>query len=249
MKLYGLIGYPLSHSFSKKYFTQKFENEGKSNEIYENYPIDNITKLETVIKENSDLIGLNVTIPYKEQVLIYLDSIHDEAREISAANTIKIIRNKNDILLSGYNTDVYGFKQSLLPNLKPHHTHALILGSGGASKAIKYVLESLNIRFMTVSRKPKGRNCIAYQDIDNYILETYNVIINTTPLGTYPGVEEYPDIPYECVGKQHLLFDLVYNPPLTAFLNNGKKNGAKTINGLEMLHLQAEKSYEIWNSI
>ena len=189
MKLYGLIGYPLSHSFSKKYFTQKFEREGKPNEIYENYPIDNITKLQRIIKENPALIGLNVTIPYKEQVLIYLNSIRDEAREIEAVNTIKIIRNKNEIILSGYNTDVFGFKQSLFPHLKPHHTHALILGSGGASKAIKYVLESLNIQFMTVSRNPKGRNCIAYQDVDNYILETYTVIINTTPLGTYPGVE------------------------------------------------------------
>ncbi len=249
MKLYGLIGYPLSHSFSKKYFAQKFRDEGKPNEIYENYPIDNITKLETVVKQNPDLVGLNVTIPYKEQVLIYLDSIHDEAREISAANTIKIIRNKNEIHLSGYNTDVYGFRQSLIPHLKPHHTHALILGSGGASKAIKYVLESLNIQFMTVSRSLKGRNCISYQDIDKYILETYTVIINTTPLGTYPRVDEYPEIPYEYMSKQHLLYDLVYNPPLTAFLNYGKMKGATVINGLNMLHLQAEKSYEIWNRI
>lgn len=245
---YGLIGYPLSHSFSKTYFSKKFEEEGKINEVYENYPIDNISKLETIINNEPDLVGLNVTIPYKQKVLSYLHTINDVAKEISAVNTIKIDRKDNEIQLSGYNTDVFGFRESLLPYVKPHHKKALVLGTGGASKAIKYVLQKLQIGYVSVSRNPIACNCIGYQEINEQVMEEFGIIINTTPLGTYPNIDSCPELPYHLVTEQHLLYDLVYNPETTLFMEQGQKKGATTVNGLNMLYLQANKSYEIWNS-
>lgn len=248
MKLYGLIGYPLSHSFSKKYFNEKFKTEGKSVEMYENFPMDDLGKLNQLITDNPDLVGLNVTIPYKEKVIAYLHEVNNVAKEIEAVNTIKIIRTNQQVFLSGYNTDVYGFRESLLPHLKKNHKKALILGTGGASKAIKHVLSSLNIDYLSVSRNRLNEKTIGYQEINKNIMHEHNLIINTTPLGTYPETEQYPEIPYQHLTSEHLLYDLVYNPPVTRFLEKGENKGATIVNGLEMLHLQAEKSYEIWNS-
>jgi shikimate dehydrogenase len=249
MRLYGLIGYPLSHSFSKKYFTEKFNKQGHTNEAYENFPIDAINKLNDVIHKNPDLVGLNVTIPYKEQVIRFLDEVHEEANEISAVNTIRIVRNNGaNTRLEGYNTDVFGFRESLKPFLTHGHKKALILGTGGASKAIKYVLKSLDIHFISVSRNPNNKNILGYRNVDRKVLSEYTVIINTTPLGTYPNIHECPDIPYNHITDNHLLYDLVYNPEVTSFLKKGRQQGATTVNGLKMLHLQAEKSYEIWNA-
>ncbi len=246
MQLFGLIGYPLSHSFSKGYFAEKFQKEGIEGCLYDNYPIDNISLLPEIIKNNPELIGLNVTIPYKEKVLTYLDSISDEAKEIGAVNTIRIKRLNEQIILSGFNTDVYGFGESLKLLLEPHHTSALILGTGGASKAVKFALNKMEINFLQVSRT-RSDTSLAYEDLTREIIEAHKIIINTTPLGTFPKVEECPPLPYQYLSSKHLLYDLVYNPSVTAFLNHGLKHHCRIKNGLEMLHLQAEKAWEIWN--
>jgi shikimate dehydrogenase len=248
MQLFGLIGYPLSHSFSKGYFSEKFQKENIDGCRYDNYPIEDISLLPGVIESNPQLIGLNVTIPYKEKVLTFLDNISDEAKEIGAVNTIRIHRQHKRITLSGYNTDVYGFSESLKPLLKPHHTSALILGTGGASKAVKFALNKLGIDFVQVSRN-RSEECLGYEDVTEDIIETHKIIVNTTPLGTFPKIEEYPSLPYQFLNPQHLLYDLVYNPGITAFLNHGLNHGCRIKNGLEMLHLQAEKSWEIWNGL
>lgn len=246
MKQYGLIGYPLSHSFSAKYFTNKFKKEQILNCNYLAYEIDSIEKLPLLINETPNLIGLNVTIPYKESVFNYLTTIDDVAKKIGAINTIKInIKTKQ---LKGYNTDYHGFKQSLKPFLHKNHQRALILGTGGASKAVVYTLKELNIDYLFVSRNPKNDDEIKYSDINSYIMQHHQLIINTTPVGMYPNIEAKPSILYSLLTPQHLLYDLVYNPLETAFLKEGKAKGCITINGLEMLQLQAEKSWEIWNS-
>lgn len=241
MKLFGLIGYPLSHSFSKRYFTQKFESE-KIDAQYENYPLKAIEEFPALIK-NYNLSGINVTIPYKQDVIPYLDSMSEEAKKIGAVNTIQI----RDGKLKGNNTDCYGFEQSLLPFLKPSHKHALVLGTGGASKAVVFVLDKLGIEWKYVSRT-KFSNVLTYKEINAEIVKSHPLIINTTPLGMYPNVEECPEIDYDAIGENHLLYDLVYNPEETLFLQKGKSKGATIKNGLEMLHLQAEKAWEIWNS-
>lgn len=247
MKLFGLIGYPLGHSFSAGYFANKFEIEGIKDCFYKNFPIDNIQKLQTVISENPDLIGLNVTIPYKEQVIQYLDEINEEARKIGAVNTIKITRGKDKPLLKGFNSDVYGFQASLQPHLKEYHKKALILGTGGASKAIKYILKKLSIDFISASIEELKEGEIRYTDINKATIEEHLLIINATPLGTFPKVDSFPDIPYDYITDKHVLFDLVYNPEETKFMRKGKRKGAFAINGLQMLHFQAEKSWAIWN--
>jgi shikimate dehydrogenase len=247
MKLFGLVGNPLGHSFSAGYFANKFEKEGIKDCTYKNFPIDSIQKLKTIISENPELVGLNVTIPYKEQVIQFLDEISDEAREIGAVNTIKIIREKEKMKLKGYNSDVYGFQTSLQPHLKSFHKKALILGTGGASKAIKFILKKLNIEFISASIEELKENEIRYADINKAMIEDRLLIINATPLGTFPKVETFPDIPYEYVNNKHVLFDLVYNPEETTFMRKGRNNGAFAINGLQMLHLQAERSWSIWN--
>ena len=246
MKHYGLIGYPLTHSFSKRYFTEKFET-GKIDAVYSNYEIDSITRFPEVIASSPELIGLNVTIPYKEQVIPYLDDLNDSAREIGAVNTVKITRTENGIKLKGFNTDTHGFENSLKPLLKPHHTKALILGTGGASKALKYVLKKLGIDFISASIEELKDNEIRYEDIDEKVISERRLIINATPLGTYPKVEGCPDIPYQYLTSDHLLFDLVYNPEVTRFMSLGLEKGATVKNGYEMLLLQAERSYAIWN--
>ena len=246
MKHYGLIGYPLTHSFSKRYFTEKFET-GKIDAVYSNYEIDSITRFPEVIASSPELIGLNVTIPYKEQVIPYLDDLNDSAREIGAVNTVKITRTENGIKLKGFNTDTHGFENSLKPLLKPHHTKALILGTGGASKALKYVLKKLAIDFISASIEELKDNEIRSEDIDEKVISERRLIINATPLGTYPKVEGCPDIPYQYLTSDHLLFDLVYNPEVTRFMSLGLEKGATVKNGYEMLLLQAERSYAIWN--
>lgn len=247
MKKYGLIGYPLTHSFSKRFFTEKFENE-KIDSAYENFEIDTIQKFPEILKNNPEVIGLNVTIPYKEQVIPFLNDLSDSAREVGAVNTIKIIRSELGVQLKGFNTDTWGFENSLIPLLKNHHSKALILGTGGASKALKYVLKKLGIEFISASIEELQENEIRYEEIDEKIMAERLLIINATPLGTYPKTETFPPIPYEFITDKHLLFDLVYNPEVTQFMAKGKANGATVKNGYEMLLGQALKSYEIWNS-
>jgi shikimate dehydrogenase len=248
MKLYGLIGYPLTHSFSKKYFNEKFEKEGLTQCKYENYPLKAIDELPDLINNNPEIIGLNVTIPYKEKVLSFLDMLDENARKIGAVNTIKIIRNNLKLSLKGFNTDTYGFYASLKPYLNENIKHALILGTGGASKAVAYILAQLNISFSFVTRTPRSDNHISYTSLSGTMLNEFQLIVNTSPVGMFPAINDYPDIPYGSISKKHILFDLIYNPPETVFLKKGKEMGAQTINGLPMLRLQAEKAWEIWNS-
>ena len=244
MKLYGLIGHPLSHSFSKKYFTEKFVKEHITDCEFLLFDISNIKEFRNVLEQNPNLKGLSVTIPYKETVMEYLDEINDEAQQIGAVNTIKIENNK----LIGYNTDYFGFKQSLKPFLEISQERALILGTGGASKAVFYALNSLNIKCLFVSRNPKNENEISYEEVNEYVIRNHQIIVNTTPVGTFPKVDEKPAINYNELTSKHLLYDLVYNPSETQFLKEGKQRGAMVLNGLQMLQLQAEKAWEIWNS-
>ncbi len=241
---FGLIGYPLVHSFSKKYFNKKFDNENIKNVCYHNYELKNINKLKSIIKENPDLIGLNVTIPYKEKVIKYLDKIEKKYLNIGSINVIKIINNK----LYGINTDYEAFKITLKAWLNTDfNSKALILGTGGSSKSVSLALKELNIDHNFVSRD-KRKNVFSYKDLsDINIFSNYKLIINTTPLGMYPKVNLFPNIPYKAITKNYYLYDLVYNPETTKFLEKGKNKGAKIKNGLEMLHLQAELSWNYWN--
>lgn len=246
MKQYGLIGNSLSHSFSKKYFTQKFEKENITDATYGLFDIEKIDDFLKVLTNNKNLQGLNVTIPYKEEVLQYLTEIDDKANAIGAVNTIKISKDKKS--LKGYNTDYYGFKKSLKPFLDINHERALIIGTGGASKTVKFVLNELNINCLMVSRNPKSDDDISYNDVNEYVIKHHQIIINTSPVGMFPNINNYPSIQYDNLTKKHLLYDLIYNPDETEFLKKGKEKGCITINGLQMLKLQAEKSWEIWNS-
>lgn len=239
---YGLIGKDISYSFSKKFFTRKFINEGLNNCSYENYDINSISELLEVINDTK-IKGLNVTIPYKESVIELLNHIDPIAKKIGAVNTIKI--DKQNKLL-GYNTDYIGFKQSLESNIS-NQKRALILGTGGASKAIVYALKTLNIKTLLVSRKKREKS-ITYEDISNQIIKDHTIIINCTPLGTYPNIEECPKIPYQYITERHLCYDLIYNPIKTKFLILSEKEGASIINGNEMLENQAIESWKIWNS-
>lgn len=244
--IYGLLGYPLGHSFSRNYFNNKFESE-KINAEYLNFEIPDINMLMEVISEYPNLNGLNVTIPYKEQVIPFLDELNDDAANIGAVNVIKIIRNNDDLKLVGYNSDVIGFCDSIVPLIKPYMKKALVLGTGGAAKAVCYGLKKLGIEPQYVSRK-KSENTITYQDINKNIIDTHHIIVNTTPLGMYPNVDDSPDIPYGLLTSEHLCYDLLYNPDETLFMKNAKAKGATVKNGLEMLLLQAFASYDIWNS-
>lgn len=244
--VFGLVGKNISYSFSKAYFSKKFNDLGLKNHKYVNFDMEKIAVFSEVIHANRFVLkGLNVTIPYKQDVFLYLDKVHKTARKVGAVNTIKITKKGK---LKGYNTDVIGFRDSITPLLKEHHTKALILGTGGASKAIAYVLKKLDIEVKFVSRKPKKKKHMAYEDIDQTVLEQYKILINCSPLGTYPNVEQCPSIPYQFLSNKHLLYDLVYNPEETRFLVNGKAKGAIVKNGYEMLERQAEASWEIWNS-
>lgn len=244
-KLYGLLGYPLVHSFSQNYFNQKFEAENIDAE-YINFEIPDIGMLMEVVAENENLNGLNVTIPYKEQVIPFLDEIDPAASEVGAVNVIKFIRGKDGLRLKGYNSDIIGFTDSIKSLLKPHHQSALVLGTGGAAKAVSYSLRKLGLEVQLVSRR-KSANTLVYEELTKNDLKTHKVIVNTTPLGMYPKVDTCPDIPYRYLTSQHLCYDLIYNPDETLFLKNSRLAGAQVKNGLEMLLLQAFASYSIWN--
>lgn len=246
MKKFGLIGYPLGHSFSKNFFNEKFRSENICAE-YVNFEIPTIEEFNKVLKANPTLCGLNVTIPYKEQVIGYLDELDKDAAAIGAVNVIKIDRSKGKQKLIGYNSDVMGFTQSIEGLLEPHHKKALILGTGGASKAINYGLKQLGLETMFVSRNRHNDNTITYSELTPEIMNEYKVIVNCTPVGMYPKADECPDIPYECLTPEHLLYDLLYNPDTTLFMKKGSDNGAIVKNGLEMLLLQAFGAWEIWN--
>lgn len=245
MKKYGLLGYPLSHSFSKGYFTDKFEKEQLDAE-YCNFELPEASGILSYINDDNHICGLNVTIPHKQAIMPMLDHIADEAREIGAVNVVKIVRDDEGCRLEGYNSDVYGFSESIKPLLKSSHKKALVLGTGGASKAVFFGLKQMGIEPIYVSRKA-SEGVLCYEDLDGEILSSHTVIVNATPLGTSPNVDSCPDIPYELIGKEHLLYDLVYNPSETLFMKKGLAQGATVKNGLEMLHLQAERAWEIWN--
>lgn len=245
MDKYGLIGYPLGHSFSISYFNEKFANEG-INAQYINFEIPSIDNFLEVIESNPELKGLNVTIPYKEQVIEYLDLLSPEAKAIGAVNVIKISHKGEKTILKGYNSDVIGFTRSIEPLLERHHKKALILGTGGASKAVNYGLKSLGLETLFVSRTKK-EGVITYDEVTPDVIREYNVIINCTPLGMYPKVETCPPLPYEAMDSHNLLYDLLYNPDETLFMEKGRKQRAVVKNGLEMLLLQAFASWQFWH--
>ncbi len=243
MKKLGLLGKNIGYSFSRNYFTDKFKNEGIANDfIYENYDIDTIEKFPEIIKGTPNLIGLNVTIPYKEAVIPFLDELSEDAKQIGAVNTIKIAVNGK---LTGHNTDYYGFMNSLKPLLQSHHKKALILGTGGAAKAIAFGLNKLDIAFKYASREKKD-NTISYDEINAATFDEYQIVINCTPLGTSPKTELFPDIPYDYFTSHHIAFDLIYNPEKTVFLQKAAMKKAVIKNGFDMLVFQADKAWEIW---
>lgn len=240
---FGLVGKNIAYSFSKGYFTQKFSSLNLVNNSYENFDIQHIEEFKNIIKNQDDLKGLNVTIPYKEAVIPYLNKVEHKAARIGAVNTIKFTEEG----LIGYNTDVFGFHDSIEPHLKEHHKKALILGTGGASKAVAFVFEELGIAHTFISRNP-GSNQLSYEDLNKSIITEHTILVNCTPLGTSPNIMDKPSLPYEFITDRHLLFDLIYNPEKTAFLKEGEAHGALILNGHKMLAIQAEKAWEIWNS-
>ena len=244
-KVFGLLGKDIEYSFSRGYFTEKFKKLDLQKCRYVNFDLQKIEDFTAVIKEGGDSLGgINVTIPYKEEVMKYLDQLDETAKAIGAVNTIKFTKRGN---LKGYNSDVVGFEKSIFPLIKKHHKRALILGTGGASKAIAYALKKNDIKFKFVSRNPEGKKEISYQDLTEEIMEKYQIIINSSPVGTSPNTDRCPDIPYQFITEKHLLYDLIYNPEVTTFLAKGKAQGATIKNGYEMLQLQAEESWRIWN--
>lgn len=253
MKQYGLLGYPLSHSFSSGYFSEKFKREGIE-AVYHNFALPSIEELPALIVEHPFLVGLNVTIPYKQAVIRYLDDLDPEAERIGAVNTVCILRETNKPRLVGYNSDLIGFRESIRPFIDrlrangQQEPKALILGTGGASKAIEYGLEQLGIQCTFVSRTSR-QGVLCYDELDARCYERCSIIINTTPLGMYPNVQSCPPIRYDLLGPGHVLYDAVYNPEKTLFLQKGEAQGATIKNGLEMLHLQAEASWKIWNAV
>ena len=250
MRKFGLIGYPLSHSFSQDFFSKKFLQENIKDAQYENFPIASINELNTLWQKHPTLEGINVTIPYKKEIIPFIQYPSSVVEKIKACNCIRKFNNE----LYGYNTDVIGFEKSLLPLLKSHHTNALILGTGGAAAAVEYVLQKLSIAYQLVSRSNQQVASIFKAPIINYaalndeMIHQHTLIINTSPIGMYPNVTDAPSIPYEGIGSNHYLYDLVYNPAETLFLSKGKEKGAAIKNGLDMLHIQAEESWVIWNA-
>jgi shikimate dehydrogenase len=244
VRKFGLIGFPLSHSFSRGFFAEKFAKENIVNTQYENFPIENIGQFSALWKEEPNLEGINITIPHKKAVIPFLDIPSSVVKKMNACNCIRKYNGK----LYGYNTDVIGFEKSLQPFLKAHHQKALILGTGGAAAAVAWVLEKLGISYQYVSRTGAEKNVISYDDLNSSILHDHLLIINTSPVGMYPHVNEAPALDYTAITPAHHLYDLIYNPAETLFLTKGKERGASIQNGLEMLHLQAEASWEIWNS-
>lgn len=246
MRRFGLIGFPLGHSFSKKYFSEKFLRENIRDCSYDNFPLPDIRMLNDLIIEN-DLEGLNVTIPYKSSVIRFLDRIDNEAEEVGAVNVIRIEKHGGKSMLNGFNSDITGISDTLKPAINQGVTKAIVLGTGGSSKAVCHVLKKLKIKYSVVSRQKKP-GLLTYSDLDPEILLNSQLIINTTPLGMYPETEGKPDIDYSLLSPGHILFDLVYNPEITAFLKMGQERGCTVLTGLRMLYSQAEKSWEIWNS-
>jgi len=261
LRQFGLIGYPLSHSFSQKFFSEKFLKENILNAQYDNFPIDSIQSFTALWEQHPSLEGLNVTIPYKKEVIPFLQHRSPVVQAIKACNCIRKFNNE----LYGYNTDVIGFEKSLLPFLQAHHTHALILGTGGASAAVQWVLEKLNIQYQVVSRKAKNletntikentvelntemKASLSYDQLNKSIIESHTLIINTSPVGMYPNIYEAPPIEYDAITPMHHLYDLVYNPTETLFMQKGLEKRATVQNGLAMLHIQAEESWTIWNA-
>ena len=247
MRKFGLIGYPLSHSFSQKYFTEKFRKENLNDCIYENFSFPSINELPELLSSQPDLKGLNVTIPYKQSVIPFLYSGNEVVKQIGACNCIHI----RDGKLFGFNTDVYGFEQSLKKSLQPYHTKALILGTGGAAKAVEYVIQKAGIDYRFVSRNPiaGSEKYIRYEQITEDLISSYTLIINTTPSGMYPDTDKCPPLPYHLLSPKHYLFDLIYNPAKTLFLQKGEEQGAIIQNGSDMLVIQAEESWKIWNNL
>ena len=241
-KQFGLVGKNIDYSFSKKYFTEKFEKENLINHSYQNFDIQSVFEITQIVK-NPNLCGLNVTIPYKEEIIPFLDKISKKAKKIGAVNTIRTTKKGK---LKGYNTDFFGFQRSLSSLLNEHHKKALILGTGGASKAVAFALKKLGIQYSFVSQKLR-RDYLSYEKLNEAIFQEYQIIINCTPLGTFPDINSCPNIPYDLLNSNHIVFDLVYNPEETIFLQKAKQNGATTKNGMEMLVFQAEKAWEIWN--
>ena len=247
MKTYGLVGYPLGHSFSQDYFTKKFAAENIDAQ-YLNFQIENIALFPEKVLNTPDLAGLNVTIPYKQKVMAYLDEIDETAQKVGAVNVVKIIRNGSNVRLRGCNSDVVGFENSLKPLLKTCHTNAYILGTGGASKAVRYVLEKLGINYQFVSRTADAaNNILSYEQLTNELIINHKLIVNCTPLGMSPKTDACPAIPYEAIGPDHLCFDLIYNPEVTLFLQKARQQGATIKNGLDMLIGQAIRAWDIWN--
>ncbi|MEO6488405.1 MAG: shikimate dehydrogenase [Ferruginibacter sp.] len=242
MNLYGLIGYPLGHSFSKKYFTEKFRKERLDN-LYELFPMNSLEEINSLIK-NPDLKGFNVTIPYKKEILSYLDDRSNIPADLMACNCVRIKEGRT----YGYNTDVIGFERTIVPKLSIYHKKALILGNGGASEAVKYVLKRNGISYTIVSRQIHDDSNITYEQLDEEMIGDHHIIINTTPMGMVPLTEAFPNIDYNAIGSRHLLYDLVYNPPKTLFLQKGEEQGAAIQNGYEMLLIQAEESWRIWEN-
>lgn len=241
MNTYGLIGNPVEHSFSEKYFTDKFKSEGIDAQ-YKLFKLENLNHFQALLKKEKSLKGLNVTAPFKEEIIPFLDRIDEEAKRIGAVNTIKF---KNGRRI-GYNTDSFGFLKSLFPIIEKQHAYALVLGTGGAAKAVAQALKSMGIDYKMVSRNP-SENQLGYDDLNEKLMAKYLLIVNCTPLGTYPTVEESPNIPYSALTQKHMLYDLTYNPVVTQFLAQGQMHGCKIFNGQKMLEYQAEKSWEIWN--
>jgi shikimate dehydrogenase len=248
MRKFGLIGFPLGHSFSKQYFTDKFFGERISDCSYENFELENLELFPDLIKRDHEISGLNVTIPYKTEILKYLDITDDEAGEIGAVNVLKISKKESSRLIKGFNTDIYGFRESIAPYLKGRNIKdAIVLGSGGSSKAVIHVLNGLGFQVTKVSRR-SGEGIISYNELTGKFLAKNKLIINTTPVGMFPNISDKPDIGYNYLTSDHILYDLVYNPVLTVFLKKGEEQGCTILNGLKMLQLQAEKSWEIWNN-
>lgn len=260
MRLYGLIGHPLSHSFSEKYFTEKFQREGITDAAYRLFPIPAIQELPALLKAHADLRGLNVTIPYKQQIIPLLDELDETAREVGAVNCVSVTSDSRHPtpVLKGFNTDVYGFRQSIKPFLASHHERALILGTGGAAKAVEHVLSKIGVECIFVSRRStldsaradkfRHRKVLSYADLNEHVMAMCKLIVNCSPVGTFPIIQDAPVIPYQYITKGHFLYDLVYNPEETEFLKRGKEKGALVLNGLDMLKMQAEKAWEIWNA-
>lgn len=246
MRKFGLIGFPLGHSFSKKYFAEKFAKENITDCSYENFPIQNLNLLPELIAGDPEICGLNVTIPYKTDILKYIDESEPAINEIGAVNVLKIKRINGKIRISGYNSDVTGIRDSILPVMNDRLKSALILGTGGSSRAVSYALKKLGLKVILVSRKRRP-GIIGYEDITAELLKKTDLIVNTTPLGLFPNTSAKPEIDYSLLNKDHILFDLVYNPELTSFLEAGKERGCKIITGLKMLYSQADRSWEIWN--